>query len=148
MGHEHPITPGIDDRKILIRRRSPGGTPGADDSRPEVAMNRRVFVTVVTAGIITLAGRAFAQGGGPSGGRPRWGQEAEKEFRLGRGMGPKLMTEEEWKQRHEKMRTLSGEERERYRREMHDKMVQRAKERGMAMPAEPGPHGRGGAGPR
>ena len=102
-------------------------------------MERRAFVGVVIAGIAGIASDAVAQG-------PRWGQDAEKEFGLGRGMGPKLMTEEEWKQHHEKMRTLKGEDRERYRRETHDKMRERAKERGIAMPAEPGPHGRG-AGP-
>jgi hypothetical protein len=99
-------------------------------------------VSVVTAGIAGIASGAAAQGG-----PPRWGQDAEKEFRLGRGMGPKLMTEEEWKEHHEKMRTLTGEERERYRRETHEKMRERAKERGIAMPAEPGPHGGGMGGP-
>jgi hypothetical protein len=61
-------------------------------------------------------------------------------------MGAKLMTEEEWKEHQQKMRTLTGEERERYRRETHEKMLERAKERGIAMPAAPGPYGRG-AGP-
>jgi hypothetical protein len=103
-------------------------------------MDRRAFVGVVVAGIAGIAGNAVAQG-------PRWGQDAEKEFGLGRGMGPKLMTAEEWKQHHEKMRTLEGEDRERYRRETHDKMRERAKERGIAIPAEPGPHGRAGGGP-
>jgi hypothetical protein len=106
-------------------------------------VDRRAFVSVVTAGIAGIASRAAAQGGPSSGGRPRWGQKAEKEFRLGRGLGPKLMTEEEWNEHHEKMRTLTGEDRERYRRDMHEKMRERAKERGIAMPAEPGPHGRG-----
>ncbi|HEX7785660.1 MAG TPA: hypothetical protein VF653_05520 [Methylomirabilota bacterium] len=106
-------------------------------------MDRRAFVSVVIAGMAAIASGAAAQGGPPSGGRPRWGQDAEKEFGLGRGLGPKLMTEEEWKEHHEKMRTLTGEERERYRRETHEKMRERAKERGIAMPAEPGPHGRG-----
>jgi hypothetical protein len=110
-------------------------------------VDRRAFVSVVIAGIVGVVSGADAQGSAPSGGRPPWAQEAEKELRLGRGMGPKLMTEEEWKEHHAKMRTLTGEERERYRREMHDKMRERAKERGIAMPAEPGPHGRGGGGP-
>ena len=87
-------------------------------------MDRRGFVSVVIAGMAAIASGAAAQGGPPSRGRPRWGQDAEKEFGLGRGLGPKLMTEEEWKEHHEKMR-------------------ERAKERGIAMPAEPGPHGRG-----
>jgi hypothetical protein len=111
-------------------------------------VDRRSFVSVVTAGIVAVASGAAAQGGPPPGGRPqRWGQDAEKEFRLGRGMGPKLMTEEEWKAHHEKMRTLTGEERERYRRETHETMRARAKERGIAMPPEPSPHGPGGGRP-
>jgi hypothetical protein len=105
-------------------------------------MDRRAFVSVVMAGIVGIASGAAAQGGGPP-----WAQDAEKEFRVGRGMGPKLMTEEEWKEHHQKMRTLTGEEREKYRREMHAKMRERAKERGITMPPEPGPHGRGRGGP-
>jgi hypothetical protein len=58
-------------------------------------VDRRAFVSVVVAGIAGLASGAAAQGGQPAGERPRWGQEAEKELRLGRGMGPTLMTEEE-----------------------------------------------------
>jgi len=46
---------------------------------------------------------------------PRWGQQAEKEFRLGRGLGAQLVTEEEWKEHQRKMGSLTGEERERYR---------------------------------
>ena len=110
-------------------------------------MHRRAFMSVVTIGIAGLARGVAAQGSPPPGRGPRWGQEAEKEFGLGRGLGPKLMTEEEWKEHHSKMQTLKGEERERYRRETHDKMRERAKERGVAMPAEPGPGGRPGGGP-
>lgn len=94
-----------------------------------------------------MVGSAAAQGGPAPGAGPRWGQQAEKEFKLGRGMGSKLMTEDEWKEHHQKMQTLKGEERERYRKETHDKMRERAKERGIAMPAEPGPHGKGKGGP-
>jgi len=52
------------------------------------------------------------------------------------------MTEEEWKEHQTKMRSLTGEERERYRQEIHDKMAERAKEKGITMP--PGPHGPAG----
>jgi hypothetical protein len=41
------------------------------------------------------------------------------------------------------MRSLSPEEREKYRVEWHKKMVERAKERGITMPETPGPHGMG-----
>jgi hypothetical protein len=40
-------------------------------------MDRRASVGVVVAGIAGIAGDAVAQG-------PRWGQDAEKEFGLGR----------------------------------------------------------------
>lgn len=110
-------------------------------------MDRREFVTLVTAAAIGIATNAAAQGGPRAGAGPRWGQDVEKEFRVGRGMGPKLMTEEEWKEHQQKMRTLSGEERERYRRETHERMRERAKEQGMAMPSQPGPQGPRGGGP-
>jgi hypothetical protein len=102
-------------------------------------MNRRTFAIVGIIGLAGLATRAAAQGGPPPGRGPRWGQDAEKEFRLGRGMGPKLMTEDEWKEHQEKMRTLKGPELDAYRRETHEKMVARAKERGIEMGPGRGP---------
>lgn len=110
-------------------------------------MNRRAFVTLMTAVTIGIATNAAAQGGPPAGAGPRWGRDVENEFRVGRGMGSKLMTEDEWKEHHQKMRSLSGEELERYRRETHERMRERAKERGIAMPPEPGPRGGRGSGP-
>ena len=110
-------------------------------------MDRRAFVIVLASAAFTMVSSAFGQGAPaqpapPPGKGPRWGQQAEKEFRLGRGLGPQLMTEEEWKEHHTKMRTLTGEERDRYRQEIHDKMAERAKEKGITMP--PGPRGPGG----
>jgi hypothetical protein len=110
-------------------------------------MTRRTLVRLMVATVIGIPAAAAGQGGPPGGARPRWGQDVEKEFKVGRGLGPKLMTEEEWKEHHRKMQTLSGDERDRYRREMHEQMRERAKERGIAMPAEPGPHGGRGGGP-
>jgi hypothetical protein len=109
-------------------------------------MNRRMFIALLGTPILLAAGRAAAQSAPPRQG-DGWGPNAEKEFRLGAGMGPKLMTEEEWKEHQAKMRTLKGPERDAYRREMHDKMVARAKERGIDMPAMPGPGPRPGRGP-
>ena len=103
-------------------------------------MDRRAFASLVVTGIVGLSSGAAAQGGPPA--RPRWGQDAEKEFRLGAGLGPKLMTEEEWKEHQAKMRTLKGAELDAYRQEMHEKMVARAKERGIEIPPGRGP-GRG-----
>jgi hypothetical protein len=108
-------------------------------------MKRRMFIALLGTSILAAAGGAAAQNASPRG--RGWGASAEKEFRLGAGMGPKLMTEEEWKEHQAKMRTLKGAERDAYRREMHDKMVARAKERGIDMPTMPSPGGRPGRGP-
>jgi hypothetical protein len=87
-------------------------------------MKRRAFVVVLGTSVLAAVAGARAQTS-PRGGPGMWGPQAEKEFHLGRGMGPKL-------------RTLNPTERDTYRREMHEKMVARAKERGMEMPAMPG----------
>lgn len=69
----------------------------------------------------------------------RWGRQAEDAFRLGPGIGPQLMTEQEWQQHRQKMQALSAEEWERYRAEWHQRMVERARERGLNLPETPGP---------
>jgi hypothetical protein len=104
-------------------------------SEEEIHMERRAFITVLATGVFAAATRALAQGGAaPSqrGQQPRWGEQAENEFRLGRGLGPQLMTEEEWKEHQAKMRSMTSREREDYRREVHEKMVERAKDKGIA----------------
>ena len=96
-------------------------------------MERRAFATVFAVGVLATATGALAQGTTsprPPDQRPRWGAQAEKEFRLGRGLAPQLMTEDEWKEHQEKMRSMSPEEREKYRQETHQKMQERAKEKG------------------
>jgi hypothetical protein len=108
-------------------------------------MNRRTFIGLVGASIAATAASAAAQNAPPRG--RGWGPMAEKEFGLGRGMGPRLMTEEEWKEHQAKMRTLKGAELDAYRRETHEKMVARAKEQGIEMPAMPGPPAGRGTGP-
>jgi hypothetical protein len=110
---------------------------------------RRGFVMGLAAAAVSLlAARGFAQtpppGKGPG---PRWDQDAEKTFRMGRGTGRKLMTEEEWKEHREKMRGMSAEERTRYRNEVHQQMMERAKEKGVTIPETPGPGPRGPKGP-
>jgi hypothetical protein len=103
-------------------------------------MNRRAFGATVAGMVLVTGGRVLAQGGPPpQGQRPRWGQQAEKDFRLGRGLGPQLMTEEEWKEHQQKMRSMTSEDREKYRQEMHQKMLERAKEKGISLPAAPRP---------
>jgi hypothetical protein len=101
-------------------------------------MKRRTFIALFGTSILAAAGSAAAQNPSPRKGGG-WGANAEKEFRLGAGMGPRLMTEEEWKEHQAKMRTLKGSELDAYRRETHDKMVARAKERGIDMGSGRGP---------
>ncbi len=86
----------------------------------------------------------IAQAQAPS----QWEQQAEEQFWLGRGMGRRLMTEQEWQEHRQKMQTMTPEERQKYREEWHKKMVERAQERGITIPETPGPHGPGkGMGP-
>lgn len=58
--------------------------------------------------------------------------------------GSELMTEQERIEHRNKMRSLKTEqEREEYRRQHHEKMQQRAKERGVTLPDEPMSRGKG-----
>ncbi len=109
-------------------------------------MDRRAFLIALTS-TCAVAGSALGQPAASPGTqtRPRWGQQAEKEFRIGRGLAPRLMTEEEWKEHQQKMQQMTAEERERYRQEVHQRMMERARERGITVP--PGPRGPAG-GPR
>ena len=109
---------------------------------------RRGFAIGLAAAAATLlTARGFAQGPAPGKG-PRWDQEAEQSFHMGRGMGRQLMTEEEWKEHRAKMRGMTAEDRTRYREEMHQRMIERAKEKGVTVPDMPGPHGPKGPAPR
>ena len=109
---------------------------------------RRRFVIGLAATVSLLADKGFAQG--PPAGKgpgPRWDQEAEQSFRMGRGMGRQLMTQEEWQEHQKKMRSMTSEERSRYREETHKQMMERAKEKGITIPDTPGPGPRGPKGP-
>jgi hypothetical protein len=110
-------------------------------------LNRRAFIALLGGSVVAAATRASAQGPPPGKGGGGWAAGAEKEFGIGAGMGPKLMTEAEWKEHQAKMRTLTGAERDAYRRETHAKMAERAKERGIEMRPMPGPGGRAGRSP-
>lgn len=58
--------------------------------------------------------------------------------------GQQLMSEQERAEHREKMRSLRTEqEREAYRQEHHERMQQRAEERGVTLPDEPGQRGKG-----
>ena len=73
-----------------------------------------------------------------------WAGEAEQTFRLGRGAGRQLMTQEEWREHQQKMKSMSQSERERYREEWHQKMTERAREKGITLPDTPRPRQRSG----
>jgi hypothetical protein len=76
-----------------------------------------------------------------------WEREAENTFRLRRGTGRRLMTQEEWRNHQRKMKRLNEQERERYREQWHEKMRERAREKNIKMPDRPGPPaGRGPVG--
>lgn len=102
-----------------------------------------ILVALVLAGTV-LGPHAGARPAGPP---PGWEAQADQALGAGRGVGRQLMTEEEWRAHHEQMRTLQGDERERVRREWHERMRERAKARGITLPETPGPH-RGGPGGR
>jgi hypothetical protein len=110
---------------------------GIECQKGDIAMRRRTFIALIGTSVLAVAGPVAAQNPPPRKGGG-WGVNAEKEFRLGPGMGPKLMTEEEWKEHQAKMRTLKGPELDAYRRETHDKMVARAKDRGIEVGPPPG----------
>lgn len=70
--------------------------------------------------------------------------QAEEEFIYGR----QLMTEQELAEHRAHMRSLkTRQEREAYRLEQHKLMQERARERGVTLPEDPGSYGRG-MGPR
>lgn len=73
----------------------------------------------------------------------KWEEQAERSFGVGRGLGKKLMTKEEWREHQRKMQSMTPEEKEAYRNEVHAELRERAKEKGIDMPDEPGPHGKG-----
>ena len=73
--------------------------------------------------------------------RMSWEEQAEKNLGLGKGLGRQLMTEEEWREHHRKMQSMNAEERERYRKEVHQQMMERARERGITIPETPAPRG-------
>ena len=100
--------------------------------------------TMVLAGLaFTLAGMvALAQGQVPP---PGQGQQQEQ-TRDQDIYGWQLMTPEERAEHRAKMRAAKTDaEREKIRKDHHDKMKARAKERGVSLPEEPRP--RSGAGP-
>jgi hypothetical protein len=100
-------------------------------------MNRRTFISSAVAALaLGLAAPMVVQA-----------QEDEEIY------GRQLMTQEEIQEHRRNMRTLRGEEREAYLQQHHERMTQRARERGVDLPDTPRgrPEGAGpdrGYGPR
>jgi len=67
----------------------------------------------------------------------RWEEQADKELGLEKGLARKLMTQEEWRTHQGKMQTMTAQEKERYRKEIHERMEERAKEKGISAPETP-----------
>jgi hypothetical protein len=86
-------------------------------------------------------------GGGPGGRGPRGKGSAARGEGRGQGRGRNLMTPEEREQFRKEMRSkTTDEERAQLRKENHEKMRERARERGIELPAEPRQRGGGGRG--
>ncbi|MBI5491585.1 MAG: hypothetical protein HY893_01495 [Deltaproteobacteria bacterium] len=64
----------------------------------------------------------------------RWDKLVEKSFGLPRGLGIKLMTEEKWEEQKKIMFRMSRQERQEYKNSMHQKLVEAANEKGLAVP--------------
>ena len=69
---------------------------------------------------------------------PAYAEEDERVF------GRQLMTQEELQQHRQTMQSLqTPEERQQYRQQHHQRMLERARERGVTLPDEPGKQGKG-----
>ena len=114
-------------------------------------MKYRVGVLTLAA-LLWMAPMALAQdatGSGPvrQQAQTNWDQQADEVFGLRQGQARQFMTQDEWQEHQQKMQTMTAEERERYRQEVHQGMVERSKERGIFAPQKSGPRGpMGGSG--
>jgi hypothetical protein len=105
-------------------------------------MLQRILLTSVLAGLLLLSiGPAWAADQERTQEQTQL-QEQEQIF------GSQLMTPQERAEYRDKIRAAkTAEEREKIRKEHHERMVVRAKERGVTLPEEPPDHGMGGMQP-
>jgi len=96
------------------------------------------------------AGLVFAAEEKPAQGEAKPGEAVKTESQTRQVRGSQLMTAEERAEHRKKVRAAkTAEEREQIRKEFHEQMKARAKERGVTLPDEPPAMGRGmGPGPR
>lgn len=109
--------------------------------------SKRLIVAILTCSPIFLFGAlSHAQTAAPEKNVPKPRIENQDKAPI---YGSRLMTEEERIQYRDRMRAAkTAEEREQIRREHHEEMKERARERGVTLPGEPGPKGKGyGHGP-
>lgn len=105
-----------------------------------------LWVTAIMVSFIFLFGasdvRAQQTSPGTKSGA-NWSMQAEESFYLNSGMAERLMTQDEWQKYSQKMQGMKADEREEFRREMHSKMMDRAREKGLQVPDVPPEHGKG-----
>lgn len=120
----------------LLQSRDPAGAAGAGTK--EFGMTRRqLTVAALAAGLASWAGFA------PAADQVRAQSTGSQE----QVYGSQLMTPQERSEHRGKMRAAkTAEERERVRKEHHERMKARARERGVTLPDEPPANG-GGMGP-
>ncbi len=99
-------------------------------------MGKRLFLLLAAAVIfLSLApGSRACDTACPLKHESPWDKLVEKSFGLPRGLGLKLMTEEKWDEQKKIMLRMSPQERQEYKNSMHLKLVEAAKEKGIAIP--------------
>lgn len=98
-----------------------------------------ILLGVIVLGFVFLSTFAFAQSQEQAQQKMQssWEEQVENSFGLDRGLGRLLMSQEEWQEHHRAMQQMTVEEREQYRQEIHSKLTERAKERGITFPDKP-----------
>ena len=69
----------------------------------------------------------------------QWQQQVEESFNLRQGMAHKLMTQKEWRKHQQKMSKMTAQKRLEYRKQIHERMTERAKKMGIDMPQKSSP---------
>lgn len=105
-------------------------------------LKRKIFLSLAIIAVLVFAGGYLYTGPAMADEEAEesesgWETRAEKSFGIGHGLGRKLMTEDEWKEHQQKMRTMTSEEKIEYRRKVHEELRERAAEKGIKMPEKP-----------
>jgi hypothetical protein len=84
---------------------------------------------------------AQAQSQGQNGQEAAWKTDVERTFYLSPGLGEKLMTQDEWKSHQGRLYEMDFNEQAAYRQEWHKKLMQQARDKGIALPEVHPAHG-------